>query len=149
MDGFEEAFEALYRSAWRVAFVIVGDRTDAEDIAAEATARACARWGRVSSYAEPWTVKVAGHLAVDLLRRRRRSAPDDGRSSTGERIERVDLQRELLALPRRQREVVVLRFLADLPEVAVAEALGISTGTVKSHAARGLASLRRRLADEQ
>ena len=62
--------------------------------------------------------------------------------STSSAIERVDLQRALLRLPKRQREVVVLRFLADLPEAEVAESLGCSTGTVKSHASRGLVALR-------
>ena len=147
MDGFENAFPALHASAWRVAYVIVGDPSDAEDIAAEATTRACVRWDRVWSFAEAWTVRVAGNLAVNEVRRRRRRVPDDVPPGGSERVERIDLQRALLALPRRQREVVVLRYLADLPEAAVAETLGLSAGTVKSHSARGLASLRVRLAD--
>lgn len=47
------------------------------------------------------------------------------------------------SLPRRQREVVALRYLADMPEAAVVAALGCAPGTVKQHAHRGLAALRR------
>jgi len=57
-------------------------------------------------------------------------------------LNRMELVTHLARLPRRQREVVVLRYLADLPEAAVAEALGCSVGTVKRHASRGLGSLR-------
>ena len=49
----------------------------------------------------------------------------------------------LRSLPRRQREAVALRYLADLPEAAVAAHLGCSVGAVKQHTHRGLAALRR------
>ncbi|HEX5095370.1 MAG TPA: sigma factor-like helix-turn-helix DNA-binding protein, partial [Acidimicrobiia bacterium] len=60
--------------------------------------------------------------------------------------ERVDLYRALESLPKRQRQVVMLRYVADLPEAAVATALHCSVGNVKSNASRGLATLRARLA---
>ena len=53
----------------------------------------------------------------------------------------------LAALPRRQRAVLVLRYLEDLPEASVAELLGCSAGTVKTHAHRGLRALRASLGD--
>jgi len=56
--------------------------------------------------------------------------------------DRDDLVRRLSRLPRQQRTVVVLRYYADQSEAAVAEALGISLGAVKSAASRGLATLR-------
>ena len=59
--------------------------------------------------------------------------------------QRVDLQRALLALSPKQRDVVVLRYLVDLPEADVAKAMRCSVGTVKTHASRGLAALRRSL----
>ena len=55
---------------------------------------------------------------------------------------RDDLVRRLARLPEQQRKVVVLRYYADQSEASVAEALGISVGTVKSTAFRGLAALR-------
>jgi len=58
----------------------------------------------------------------------------------------VAQRRELVAvlqdLPTRQREVLALRYLADLPEADVAAALGCTVGTVKQHASRGLTALR-------
>ena len=53
----------------------------------------------------------------------------------------------LRRLPERQREVVVLRHLADLPEVDVAASLGISVGSVKTHLSRGVARLRSELVE--
>jgi RNA polymerase sigma factor (sigma-70 family) len=50
-------------------------------------------------------------------------------------------------LPRRTQEVIVLRYWADLSETQIADALGVSTGTVKSTASRGLARLREMLGD--
>jgi RNA polymerase sigma factor (sigma-70 family) len=54
----------------------------------------------------------------------------------------VDLYRALRSLPKRQREVVVLRYFGDLSEHQIASELGVAEGTVKSHASRGLAALR-------
>jgi RNA polymerase sigma factor (sigma-70 family) len=87
---------------------------------------------------------VSGNLAIDLQRRRRTAARHLGeeRISVGPDAERLDLHRALLALPRRQREVVLLRFVADQSEATVAAALGCPVGTVKSQASRGLAALR-------
>jgi RNA polymerase sigma factor (sigma-70 family) len=52
----------------------------------------------------------------------------------------MDLRSALQALPKRQREVVVLRYIADLSENQTAVQLGCSVGTVKTHAFRGLAA---------
>jgi RNA polymerase sigma factor (sigma-70 family) len=62
---------------------------------------------------------------------------------------RVALAQALQMLSRRQRDVVVLRFVAGLSEPEVAASLGISLGSVKTHAPRGLASLRSRLGDRR
>jgi RNA polymerase sigma factor (sigma-70 family) len=56
--------------------------------------------------------------------------------------EREEVLAALRALPRRQRETLVLRYYSDLTEAQIADALGISQGAVKSHAFRGLAALR-------
>ena len=144
-EGFDLAFHDLYRLAYRVAYRILGDRGDAEDVAQEALARAAQRWTRLADRPEGWVSRVASNLAIDRYRRRRREAP----APTGplgvvdpHLGERGDLVAALGRLPRRQREVVVLRYLADLSEVEVAKELGFSVGTVKSHASRALANLR-------
>ncbi len=111
-------------------------------------------WRKVRGYAEAWVVRVAGNLAIDAWRRRQRveaSGDTDrrGLTSPGPTELRIDLHRALDDLSRRQREVIVLRFLADLPEADVAKALGCSVGSVKQHASRGLASLARHDVDRE
>jgi RNA polymerase sigma-70 factor (sigma-E family) len=154
--SFDDEYPALYRSAYRVAFRLLGRREEAADLAQEACARAYSRWNRIGRFDCPgaWVAKVAGNLAIDARRRENTAQrhvdsyvaphPEDGARED----ERVDLHRALLTLPRRQREVVLLRFVADQPEAAVAAALGCSLGTVKSHASRGLAALRDALGKE-
>ena len=149
-DGFEDQFPELLALAYRVAYRILGDRDEANDIAAEALSRAYARWGSVADHAQPWVVTVAGRAALDLVRRRstarrflRTAVPQRAQEEQPEL--RLDLQRALLALPTRQREVLVLRHLADCSEQETARVLGLSTGTVKSHSSRGLAALRAHL----
>jgi RNA polymerase sigma factor (sigma-70 family) len=140
---FDDEYPRLYARAYRVAFRVLGRREEAEDVAAEACARAYASWRRVSTYPEPWVARVASNLAIDAVRRRARDRDlTEGTTPDGLHEERLDLQRALRALPRRQLEVVTLRYLADLSEEAVAAALGCSVGTVKTHASRGLAALR-------
>ena len=145
--AFDEAFPRLFSVAYRVAFRLLGDRSEAEDVAQEACARAYSRWARVADYAEPWCVRVAGNLALDVLRARTRAAKrsgGEGEPAAAASVidERVDLQRALAALPRRQREAVVLRYLGDQSEQQTATILGCSVGSVKTHASRGLARLR-------
>ncbi len=144
---FEEAFEELYVRAYGVAYQLLGRRSESEDVAQETLARAFVHWRKIRAYAEAWVVRVAGNLAVDTWRRLRRvdTSGDTERrnpSSPGPTGQRIDLHRGLDTLSRRQREVIVLRFLADLPEADVAKALGCSVGSVKQHASRGLATLR-------
>jgi RNA polymerase sigma-70 factor (sigma-E family) len=143
--SFELAFADLYRLAYRVAFRILGDRSDAEDVAQEALARAALRWSRLHERPEGWVCRVASNQAIDRYRRRQRqpSIPAGPVGIVDERLgERGDLVAALRKLPRRQREVVVLRYLADFSEEDVALALECSVGTVKSQASRGLSALR-------
>ncbi|HVU74818.1 MAG TPA: sigma-70 family RNA polymerase sigma factor [Mycobacteriales bacterium] len=151
-DAYEDAFATLYALAYRVAYRILGVRAEAEDVAAETMARACDRWDRLRDDPQPWVVTVAARQALDVARgwaRRRRLAPPPAPTTVPDPHveERVDLQRVLRKLPRRQREVVALRYLADLSEADTAAALGISAGAVKTHASRGLAALRTVLSD--
>jgi DNA-directed RNA polymerase specialized sigma24 family protein len=145
VDDFDSEFDALWRRAYGVAYVVLGDRGESEDIAQETLARALVRWKKVSEYAEPWVVRVAGNLAIDRVRQRQRERGVPAPDLPGLDGQRVDLQRALVALSPKQREVVLLRYVADLPETEVAHELGCSVGTVKTHASRGLAALRKQL----
>lgn len=148
---FEDCFLTLANVAYRVAYRLLGNRPEAEDVTQEALTRAYQRWQQVRDHSEPWVARVASNLALDVIRRGRRR-PVEGLSDRDEpaardddgAIDRVDLVRVLRAMPRRQRQVVVLRYLADLSELDTAAELGISIGAVKKHASRGLAALRER-----
>jgi RNA polymerase sigma factor (sigma-70 family) len=144
-SDFDEAFADLFDAGYRTAFRLLGSREDAAECAQEACARAFADWAKLSGRGDvtPWVVRVSSNLAID----RRRKAQRTPRWSTAPDVDasipdRIDLHRALDGLSARQREVVVLRFLADLPEATVAELLGCSLSTVKTHAGRGLAALR-------
>jgi RNA polymerase sigma-70 factor (sigma-E family) len=146
--GFDERAPALAAVAYRVVFRILGDRHDAQDLTQEALARAYARWSRIGPYDEAWITRVATNLALGVVRkqqrsRRHRPEPAAGGADPGAVVaQRAELVAVLRALPKRQREVVALRYLADLPEAEVAAALGCTVGSVKQHASRGLAALR-------
>lgn len=152
-ETFTVAFAGLYADAYRAAFRLTGNRSEAEDAAQEACARACMRWNRLTRRGNPspWVVRVATNLAIDQYRRRIRAEaqPDEApRNAAAADARRVDLYRALDCLTKRQRDVVVLRYVVDLSEAETAEALGCARGTVKSHATRGLAALRIALGEE-
>jgi RNA polymerase sigma-70 factor (sigma-E family) len=151
-DQFEDRFAELFDLAYRVAFRIVGNREDAGDVAQEALARAEQRWSRLAEAPHAWVAKVAANQAIGVWRKRqRRGAVEQARAQGAEgsvdpyATERLDLVKALRRLPRRQRQVVVLRYLADRPEAEVARVLGCSVGSVKTHATRGLSAMRAQL----
>ena len=148
----DDEVRALGRLAFAVAYRILRNAADAEDIAQEAVTRTAVRWRRVRDYPEAFVQRVATNLAIGLLRRsatasrhnaeQRSDARSDPRHDDLPVADRLDLAHAIARLPRRQREVVTLRYLADLPERDVASILGVSPGSVKQHATRGLSSLR-------
>lgn len=149
---FEMAFDILFERARCLATRMLGDRTRGEDVAAEALARTWLHWSRVRQldHQPAWVLRVTTNLCLDQLRRRRPPLQAAPAADPADAVAlRLALGAALRKLPRRQREVVVLRHLADLSEVEVARALGIKPGTVGAHLHRGLASLRGRLGDQR
>jgi RNA polymerase sigma-70 factor (sigma-E family) len=147
---FDEFFDELFPRAQALALRILGNRGAAEDAAAEALTRAYVRWPRLRglSYRDGWVLRVTSNLSIDAVRRR--AAPTGPMQVTDtEDLDtlRVALSAALHSLPERQRAVIALRYLSDLSEAEVANALGMAVGTVKSHTHRGLANLRGRLGD--
>lgn len=158
-DAFEEApvtfthfFESSGKDLVRLAYLFVGDVADAEDVAQEVLEEVYRRWAEV----RPDTALAYARTAVvnrsrSLLRRRavaRRFAP---RLAQREQADPTVFEDRWLwdvvqGLPRRQREVVVLRYWCDLGEGEIARLLGVSTGTVKSSAHRANARLAAALA---
>ena len=141
---FEDFYAAEFDRVLNSAFAFSGDRDAATDATQEAFARAFARWRRLSRH--EWVGGWVTTTALNVLRRRYRDAarsqfPVEERA-THDANERIDLLRALRALPVRQREAAVLFYVADLPLHAVAEAMGVSDGAVKSHLARAREGLR-------
>jgi RNA polymerase sigma-70 factor (ECF subfamily) len=142
---FEREFRPLFTLAFRIARRILGEPTAAEDVAAEAMSRAYAHWRALydAPYREAWVVKVATNLALTAVRRHAPAVAalkgDDHDDATATRLALVAA---LEALPRRQRDVIVLRHLVDLSEQQVAEQLGLSIGSVKTHLRRAKKRLR-------
>ena len=146
---FDAFFYGLLPTVLRMAQRMTGDRTAAEDVAAEAFARAFARWGKVATlpYREAWVMRVAANLAIDQTRRRRLPpAPVPVAADPADQVAlRLSLAEALRHLPKAQRDAIVLRYLADLSEEDIARALGVRPGTVKSHLHRARQTLARRL----
>jgi RNA polymerase sigma-70 factor (ECF subfamily) len=148
---FDALFDRLFPEAARLAFRVVGERSAAEDIAAEAFARALARWTSVAAlpYREAWVLRVTVNLAVDTVRKKRPHPATDERTDTTELATlRIAIAHALGTLPRRQREAIGLRYLSDLTDRQVADVLGISEGTVRTHIRRGLRTLRVRFSED-
>lgn len=132
-----------------------GDRLRAQDLAQETFARVCQHWERVERMAAPgpWVHRVAMNLAHSAHRRRgaERRATDraiargaglDLLVAEPDVVVAGALRTALLALPERERAVVVLRFYADLSVEDTASVLGIPSGTVKTTTRRAVAALR-------
>jgi RNA polymerase sigma factor (sigma-70 family) len=144
-DGdFEDLFITQFPRVRGTVARIVG-YGPAEDVALEAFARAYARWDQVGSIERPvqWVYRVATNLALDQTRRKTRLTPGrDKADSQDEVATRDSLVESLRQLPRRQQEVVVLRYIVDMSEAEVSRALNMSLGTVKTHLRRALPRLR-------
>jgi RNA polymerase sigma-70 factor (sigma-E family) len=153
-DGADAGVERLYRShrlsMVRLALLLVDDRETAEDVAQDAFAALHRRWHAIDDQeaAVGYLRTCVVNGARSVLRRRRtvRLHPlADERSLTAEPADASTLlaedHRAVLAairrLPERQREVILLRYWAELGEAEIARTLGISVGAVKSNASRG------------
>jgi len=141
----------------RYATVLVGDQHTAADLVQEVLLRAHQRWHRIAlterpdlylrrmitnehlSWRRRWHVRMIQPTADDTLVRHGGAAGDHAENLAQE----DDMWRRLEHLPARQRTVLVLRYYEGLVDVEIATVLGTSSATVRSHASRALATLRR------
>ena len=113
-------------------------------------ARAYANWERIEAqpWVDGWVLRVTANLAIDVARRRPVALePPPPVQSEDAIATRLAMVAALGHLPRRQREAISLYYLAGMSEADVANVLGISSGTLKSHLHRGLVALRARLGE--
>src|SRR4051812_14434681 len=154
---FAAYLAARQASLLRTAYLLTGNRHDAEDLVQTAFAKLYLSWDKVrdqgsmdgyvrrilvnehnSLWRRAWKKReaVAPDETLHALDRPHHDHPDDGMSAA--------LWEVVQTLPRKARAVVVLRYYEELSEAETAAVLGISVGTVKSQASRALATLRTR-----
>lgn len=150
-DGFADFARARWGRLVRLAYSLTLDLGRAEDLVQESLAKLWVQWPKVRDGApEAYVRRTIVNGAISASRRRWRTEdphwdlPDlPGPRADSDSVDERDwIRRELAALTVLQRAVVVLRYAEDLSEKQVAELLGISPGSVKTHAFRGLARLR-------
>jgi RNA polymerase sigma-70 factor (sigma-E family) len=154
-DEFSEFVVANWHRIFRTAYLLTGDHHHSEDLTQVAFSKAYLSWSRVRTLAHPcaYVRKVAVNETISWRRRRMNresptldfqpdtEMPGPDTSVPGS----LTLWRAVLALPARQRAVIVLRYYEDLSEAEIAEELGMSTGTVKSTASAARQRLARQL----
>ena len=154
-DGeFTEFVHASWASLHRTAYLLLGDRAEAEDLVQTTLAKTYASWSKVRdvgsapAYARTVLVNTAASWFRKKSWRNERptaSLPDSGHET--DPTDRPVLIGALAQLPPRQRAVIVLRYYDDLSVGQTAEALGCSEGTVKSQTSDALTKLRGLLGD--
>src|SRR5829696_6453713 len=139
----------------RTAYLLCGDWHRAEDLVQTALVKLYVAWprlrtgGAVVVYARQVLVRTAIDDSRRWFRRAETavgSPPEAPHEALPDSADTLDVRRALAELPPGQRATVVLRYWEDLPVHETARLLGCSEGTVKSQAAKGLATLRRLLA---
>lgn len=141
-------------AANRLAFLLTGNRAQAEDLVHDAFVRCVGRFGHLRAHEafDAYLRRTIVNLHTSRLRRLRverewlsretRRVKGGATSGVPDVAEREDMWRRLLSLPPRQRAVLVLRYYEDLSERDTAETLRCSVAAVKSLTARATAALR-------
>ena len=146
---FEDYVRGRSTALLRTCYLLTGDRGAAEDLLQGVLERVARRWSSIADSPDAYVHRALTNAAVNRWRRRRPAELqllERHHPSTQDAADivavRDQLIRGLMALPARQRAVLVLRYFDDLSEAETAQALGCSLGTVKSQASRGLDRLR-------
>jgi RNA polymerase sigma-70 factor (sigma-E family) len=145
-----------YRPLVRVAALLVQDLATAEEIVQDSFAAVHAAWRQLpdADYALSYLRRsvvdrsrsaLRQHVVVDKIAPQLAPGLPAGQGEMSIEVERSAFISALRTLPARQREVVVLRYFADLPATQIASATGISEGAVNVHAAQAMSSLRAEL----
>jgi RNA polymerase sigma-70 factor (sigma-E family) len=157
-QGFTEFVRTRGDHHLRLAVLLTGDWHAGEDLAQASLAKLYRAWPRLDTATEPdaYLHRIMVNTRRSWWRARwRRETPSAdlpehayGEDAADRHALGAIVRQALARLPRQQRAVLVLRYFADLPEAEVAGILGCSTGSVKTHAHRGLRALREQLSGE-
>jgi RNA polymerase sigma-70 factor (sigma-E family) len=155
---FTEYLAARQPTLLRTAYLLTGDRHQAEDVLQTSLAKLYLAWHKVNdrNSVDAYVRRIMVNENNSLWRRgwRRRELTTDRVPETAPVHDAYDegvsaeVWRVVETLPRRARAVVVLRYYEQLTEAETAEVLGISVGTVKSQCSRALTALRERIGEE-
>ena len=144
---FEEFVVARRDALLRTAYLLTGNREDAEDLVQSALIKVVPKWSKIHDRPEGYVRQVLARESVNRWRGRRwREVPTkvlaEPMHQDPDLADRIGLLEDLRSLSPQQRAVLVLRYFNDLTEADTAAALDISVGTVKSHTRDALARLR-------
>jgi RNA polymerase sigma-70 factor (ECF subfamily) len=158
IQGHREAFELIIRSLSRtlfaIAYGILQDRQEAEDVVQDTLVKAWkSRWRvRDPEKLPAWIATIARHRARDLARRRRpERLPQDfdstetGAAETAQPNLDAEVQAALAQLPELHRAAVTLRYFEELDYATIEQTLGLSNGALRGILGRALGTMRRRL----
>lgn len=157
VGGLEALYHRHASDAVRLAYLLTGDASLAQDVAHEAFVRVGRKLFRLRSpeHARAYLYRTTVNLCRGRFRRQRseravteRLAATSGVQPVVDVEARDELWRALLTLPVRQRSALFFRYYEDLSEVGAAEALGCSVSALKSLVNRGLRELRSQLEGE-
>ena len=146
---FDAFYFATVRRVVLYLYAVSGDRSEAQDIAQEAFARAWQHWPKVSRYTDPegWVRTVAWRLTANRWRGLRRRLAALGRlgppveATDGPSPDRVAVVDALQRLPEPQRQAVALHYLLDMSVADIAASAGVPAGTVKARLSRARTTL--------
>lgn len=150
-DEFERFASRVSPSLMRSAYLLTGDRGHAEDLLQATLWRVASRWHAIHNSPDAYAHEVLVNLSRDRRRGLSRrlgellqAEPPAGvvNDAVERLVEHDAMTQAVRGLPRRQREVLVLRFFLDLSVAETAAALGSTEGTVKSHTSRALTHMR-------
>lgn len=154
-SAYREFFAARQRSLMRTAYAVLGSWPAAEDAVQASFTQLYVHWPRIQSGAvDAYARRTVVNTCFRMAKQRNREPafgelPDRPVAGPESGLERLDLMRALAGLSPRDRAVVALRFLDDLPVAEVARILDLPEGTVKSQTARALDRLQAVLAAPQ
>ncbi|MCR4427834.1 MAG: RNA polymerase sigma factor [Caldiserica bacterium] len=154
-DAFSQLYGKHRLQVFRAAYLILGNREQAEDIMQESffklwTNRRKIREGPVL----PWLLKVATNASLSLFRKRREYPleeipfPESGKDNPEEALIFKEILQGLSKLPKRQRAVLAFRLVFEYSEEETAKILGIPRGTVRSNLFKAKENLRKRINEQ-
>ncbi len=155
LADFGEFVEAELPGLLRYGYVLTGNPHDASDLVQTVLEKIGSKWPSIRRKTSDPVAYIRRSMANAHISRWRRvkretlvaETPEQRGYTEADPFEHEPLVRAIRELPPRQRAVIVLRYYEGLSEYEIAEALGISTGTVKSQASKAITTLRTKVAE--